>query len=49
MMTDQRIAIWEVTEVLRAGYTGHSSDPVSSLMKEGLENNLALDLCNTYD
>lgn len=34
---DQKTALWEVTEVLRAGYMDHSSDPDFSLMKEGLE------------
>lgn len=34
MAIDQRIGIWEVTEVLRAGYTGHNSDPAFSLRKD---------------
>lgn len=49
MAIDQTIAIWEVTEVLRAGYTGHNSDPVFYFTKEGLEKNLDLHVCNTYD
>ena len=40
MAIDKRTALGEVTEVLQAGYTGHSSDPDLSLTKQRLEQTL---------